>query len=219
MTPWHRHFIFTVSAVAGIIAVSVALSLHHPLAYAIGANTFFVVYILLVLREMPRLTATFLSHRAQQADEPIWIIFLVTAVIICVAIGSLFVLINAKQIGHPYWLAFSMFSLPLGWFTIHSMAALHYANLFWKGDESGTEDVDRHIRQPVGGLDFPGTKRPCGWDFLYFSVVIGMTAQTADTGITRTPMRQAAMVHSIISFFYNTVIVAAAVNLVVSLAS
>jgi uncharacterized membrane protein len=46
-----------------------------------------------------------------------------------------------------------------------------------------------------------------------------MTAQTADTGITKTVMRTTAMVHSIISFFYNTVIVAAAVNLVVSLAS
>lgn len=216
MTPWHRHFIFTISVAAGILALGVALGLHHPLAYAIGANTFFSVYIALLLRQMPRLTADFLSRRAQQADEPVWIIFLVTAVIICVAVGSLFMLINARQMGHPYALAFSMFSLPLGWFTIHSMAALHYANLFWKGDETGT--ANNH-RQSVGGLDFPGTKRPCGWDFLYFSVVIGMTAQTADTGITRTPMRQAAMVHAIISFFYNTVIVAAAVNLVVSLAN
>jgi uncharacterized membrane protein len=50
-------------------------------------------------------------------------------------------------------------------------------------------------------------------------VVIGMTAQTADTNISSTHMRQAALVHSILSFFFNTIIVAAAVNLVVSLAS
>jgi uncharacterized membrane protein len=46
-----------------------------------------------------------------------------------------------------------------------------------------------------------------------------MTAQTADTGITTTQMRRIVLVHSIVSFFFNTVIVAAAVNLAVSLGS
>ncbi|WP_378952700.1 DUF1345 domain-containing protein [Mesorhizobium sp. ANAO-SY3R2] len=195
-----------------------ALVLRHPLSYAIGANAFFATYIFLVLMEMPSLTADFLSRRAQQADEPVWIIFLVTAAIACVAVGSLFLLMNAKQVHHPFWLAFSVTSLPLGWFTIHSMAALHYARLYWKGDKKA-EATSTRARKPVGGLLFPGTERPVGWDFLYFAVVIGMTAQTADTNISSTQMRAAVLVHSIVSFFYNTVIVAAAVNLVVSLAS
>ena len=218
MKPFGRHVIFLLSAAAGVVALGIAMLLQHPLSYSIGANVYFIAYIALVLRQMPRLTPDFLSRRAQEADEPVWIIFLVTFAVVCVAIGSLFVLMNAKQIPHPFWLAFSMLSLPLGWFTIHTMASLHYANLYWKGDKD-TASNDRRSRKPVGGLEFPGTERPCGWDFLYFSVVIGMTAQTADTGITRTTMRATAMVHSIISFFYNTVIVAAAVNLVVSLAS
>ena len=216
MTPFRRHFAFTAGAVVGFIAFGTALLLKHPLSYAIGANAFFATYILLVLREMPRLTADFLSRRAQQADEPVWIIFLVTIGVVCVAIVSLFMLMNAKQIPHPYWLAFSVLSLPLGWFTIHSMAAMHYAHLFWRGDDTAdTASTRRHT--PMGGMLFPDTDRPVGWDFLYFSVVIGMTAQTADTNITTTAMRRAVMVHSIVSFFFNTVIVAAAVNLVVSL--
>jgi len=47
--------------------------------------------------------------------------------------------------------------------------------------------------------------------------VIGMTAQTADTAITTSQMRLVVLVHSVLSFFFNTVIVAAAVNLAVSL--
>jgi uncharacterized membrane protein len=66
-------------------------------------------------------------------------------------------------------------------------------------------------------LDFPETERPQGWVFLYFATVIGMTAQTADTGITTTQMRRIVLLHSIVAFFFNTVIVAAAVNLAVSL--
>ncbi|GAA4113017.1 DUF1345 domain-containing protein [Aminobacter aganoensis] len=218
MKPFGRHFIFLASAGIGLVALVAALLFHHPLSYSIAANAFFACYIFLVLREMPRLTADFLSRRAQQADEPIWIIFLVTIGIVVVAVGSLFILINAKQVPHAYWLAFSLLSLPLGWLTIHAMAALHYARLYWKGD-SKADATSTRSRKPVGGLIFPGTERPCGWDFLYFAVVIGMTAQTADTNISSTHMRQAALVHSILSFFFNTIIVAAAVNLVVSLAS
>ncbi|PWK61859.1 DUF1345 domain-containing protein [Aminobacter sp. AP02] len=215
MTQFRRHVIFLTSAGVGLLALAAALVLQHPLSYSIAANAFFVTYVLLVLREMPRLTADFLSRRAQQADEPVWIIFLVTIGIIAVAVGSLFVLMNAKQIPHPYWLAFSLLSLPLGWSTIHAMAALHYAHLFWKGDKTAST----RSRTPVGGLIFPETVRPCGWDFLYFSLVIGMTAQTADTNISSTVMRKAVMAHSVLSFFFNTIIVAAAVNLVVSLAN
>ena len=56
------------------------------------------------------------------------------------------------------------------------------------------------------------------WDFLYFSVVLGMTAQTSDVQIEGRRMRRTSLVHSIVSFFYNTVIVALSVNAAVQLA-
>lgn len=95
------------------------------------------------------------------------------------------------------------------------MAALHYAHVYWMDGDAIDAETKKKI--PVGGLDFPGGKRPEGWDFLYFATVIGMTAQTADTAITTSHMRRVVLVHSILSFFFNTVIVAAVVNLAVSL--
>ena len=56
------------------------------------------------------------------------------------------------------------------------------------------------------------------WDFLYFSFVIGMTAQTSDVGIVGRPLRRLALAHGVVSFFYNTVIVALAVNAAVQMA-
>jgi uncharacterized membrane protein len=50
-------------------------------------------------------------------------------------------------------------------------------------------------------------------------MVIGMTAQTADVNITKTNMRKLTLIHAIASFFFNTVLVAAAVNVAVSLAA
>ena len=214
-TPIHQHMQFALAAAIGVVALLLALLLHAPLPYPIGANVFFASYIALVLALMPNLTGRYLSKNARATDLPVLAIFAVTLFVVGAAVVSLFLLINQKDAAHPLQLAFAMLSIPLGWFTIHAMASLHYAHVYWKdGDEI---DEKTKKKMPVGGLDFPGGKRPEGWDFLYFATVIGMTAQTADTAVTTSQMRLVVLVHSVLTFFFNTVIVAAAVNLAVSL--
>ncbi|TIM98893.1 MAG: DUF1345 domain-containing protein [Mesorhizobium sp.] len=214
-SPIQRHMLFAVSACVGVFALLVALLLHAPLAYSIGANAFFAAYVILVVAQMPKFTGRYLSRNARATDQPVLVIFAVTLVVVGVAVISLFLLINEKDRSHPVELIFALLSIPLGWFTIHAMAALHYAHVYWMDGDA--VDAETRKKIPVGGLLFPGDKRPEGWDFLYFSTVIGMTAQTADTNISTTHMRRVVLVHSILSFFFNTVIVAAAVNLAVSL--
>ncbi|CCV14219.1 DUF1345 domain-containing protein [Mesorhizobium sp. STM 4661] len=215
--PLHRHMQFAVSACVGAVALAIALLLRAPLAYSVGANAFFAVYIILVVAQMPRLTGHYLSKNARATDQPVLVIFAVTLVVVGVATISLFQLINTKDSKQLLGLLFALASIPLGWFTIHAMAALHYAHVYWM--DGDTIDTETKKKNPVGGFDFPGGKRPEGWDFLYFSSIIGMTAQTADVNITTSHMRRVVLVHSILSFFFNTVIVAAAVNLAVSLGS
>ncbi|RUW33042.1 DUF1345 domain-containing protein [Mesorhizobium sp. M1E.F.Ca.ET.041.01.1.1] len=216
--PLHRHMQFAVSACVGAAALAIALLLRAPFPYSIsiGANAFFAAFIILVLRQMPRLTGRYLSKNAREIDLPLLGIFAITLAVVGVAIVLLFQLINHKG-SSPIVLSFALLSIPLGWFAIHTMAALHYAHVYWMDGDA--LDAETKKRMPVGGLEFPGGKRPEGWDFLYFATVIGMTAQTADTGITTSHMRRVVLVHSILAFFFNTVIVAAAVNLAVSLGS
>ena len=213
-TPMHRHMQFALAAAIGIVALLLALLLRAPLPYSIGANVFFVSYIALVLALMPSLTGRYLSKNAREVDLPVLSIFAITLGVVSIAIILLFLLINHKG-RDPIELGVAMLSVPLGWFTIHAMAALHYAHVYWMDGDA--IDAETKKKMPVGGLEFPGSKRPDGWDFLYFATVIGMTAQTADTAITTSHMRRVVLVHSILSFFFNTVIVAAVVNLAVSL--
>ncbi len=53
------------------------------------------------------------------------------------------------------------------------------------------------------------------WDFVYFSFVIGITAQVSDVGITDN-LRRTATVHGIISFMFNTALLALMVNIAAS---
>ena len=111
--------------------------------------------------------------------------------------------------------------MALGWFTIHTMVALHYAHLYWRPEDRLQIATQRNRRKSpnMAGSTFPATTNPGGYDFLYYSLVIGMTAQTSDVNVTKTNMRKLDAVHAVVSFFFNTVLVAAAVNVAVSLAA
>lgn len=213
--PLPRHVIFLLSAGIGVLSFAAAFALSHPLALTIGANAFFGSFVALVLYDMPLLTADYLSKYAQKADLPVLVIFLVTLAVVCVAVGSLFFLINEREDPSVPALILSLIAVPLGWLTIHIMAALHYAHIYWLAKPGSHREPKGHR----GGLHFPGGEPPCGADFLYFSVIIGVAAQTADVDTTTTEMRSISLVHSVLSFYFNTVILAAAVNLVVSLAN
>jgi len=96
------------------------------------------------------------------------------------------------------------------WLLTHAMFAMHYAHGFY-GDGPRPGPDDR------GGLEFPGEHvEPDFLDFVYFSLVIGMTCQVSDVQITGRHMRRLASIHGLVSFFFNTVILAITVNLVVN---
>nr|WP_210320344.1 DUF1345 domain-containing protein [Pseudaminobacter soli] len=187
-----------------------ALWLPRHLAIGLSANAFFLVYLVLTGIRIPRLTATYLRANAPAEDEPASVLFAVTLAAVAIAVASLFVLVNAQPKPGAADLFVALSSVALGWLTIHTMASIHYAHLYWR--PTGAER-----KKSAGGLAFPGEGAPNGYDFLYFGFIIGMTAQTSDTGVTSTQMRKATLLHSLVSYLFNTVLVAAAVNVVVSL--
>ena len=134
-SPIRRHLPFLVGAAAGI-AVSVILLLVHPKAAIVGgAITFFLIYLILTATRIPHLTATYLKTNAARADEPAWMIFAITLGAIVVAVVSLFILLQSEA-PNPLQLVLSLATVALGWFTIHTMTALHYAHLYWQPEDT-----------------------------------------------------------------------------------
>ena len=208
----HRHGPFYAALAASLIAVLVVAALSPRLLIEAGAVVFFLTYLTLIGLRLPQMTADYLKERAEEADAPAPVIMLVTLAAVMVVVVSLFLALNSERGRNALELVLAFASVLGGWLTIHTMAAIHYAHLYWRPDTT-TEAPDNR-----GGLEFPGSPDPVGYDFLYFSFVIGMTAQTSDTAITSTSMRKINLLHSIVSYFFNTVLVAAAANGAVSLA-
>jgi hypothetical protein len=69
-----------------------------------------------------------------------------------------------------------------------------------------------------GGLKFAGERIPDYLDFVYFSFVVGTTAQTSDVEVCSRKMRRVVTLHGLLSFFFNTTVIALVVNLTSQLA-
>jgi uncharacterized membrane protein len=207
----HRHGPFLIGFVVSLALLPFLLWKVPELAAGVTAITFFVIYLGMMAARIPSLDGAMLRKKGQNDDEPAPVILAVTLLAVAASVVSLFFALNGKP-ADVVKVALAFASVVLGWMTIHTMFALHYAHLFWRPEEQEEENDARR-----GGLDFPETDEPGAYDFLYFSFVIGMTAQTSDVGITTTAMRKLNLLHAIVSFFFNTVLVAAAVNAVVSL--
>lgn len=211
-----RHKAFYRASAAGAV-VAAAVSLVNPgYALGLGADAVFLVYLGMVWRHVPWMTPQYLRDRADQEDPPVWIVFVVALLVFIAAAVSLFLSLNR---GEPDWIVvwIGLASVILGWATLNIMAGLHYAYEYYEAPDSG--DGDPGARGGAGGLDFPGDDPPDGTAFLYFAFVIGMTAQVSDVEVTSNHMRRLVTAHGVFSFLFNTVLLAAAVNLVITLAS
>ncbi|OJF95444.1 DUF1345 domain-containing protein [Pararhizobium antarcticum] len=207
-----RHAPFYWGLLCAALAFPASVMVKPSLAVELAAVVFFLVYLALVALRIPVLTGAYLKNNSATDDAPAAIFFAVTFAAVVISIVSLFSALNGRQTASFAELGLAFASVALGWFTIHTMAALHYAHLYWAGHRKAKPDAAER------GLAFPETKEPGAFDFLYFSFVIGMTAQTSDVTITTTRMRRINLLHAVVSFFFNTVLVAAAVNTAVSLA-
>jgi uncharacterized membrane protein len=173
-------------------------------AYDAGALCLLAAYWGLSLKDDPRLT-----YRRAAIEDPGRNIVLGVVLVSCVAglVSAIVILGHGPNVppnDRSVALALGLAAVVLGWFLIHSSFILRYAHLFYIGDKAGA------MRK---GLIFPGTTDPDDYDFAYFAFVIGMTAQVSDVQITDPDVRRLATLHGLISFAYNTAILALVINL------
>ena len=206
-----RHAPFYIGTVAGVLAAGVALIFSPKYAISIGANTLFTVYLALSFIKLPQLTASYLRKRAKDEDAPSGGIFFVVSVVVVASIVSLFLALNNEK-PQMIEVVLSISSVLLGWFTVQAVGAFHYAYEYYQAPEASGRKRDIE-----GGLDFPGDDEPDGTAFMYFSYSIGTSVAASDTKITSNAMRRRLAYHIVFSHLYNTLILAATVNVALAL--
>ena len=190
----------------GIIAFLLLPGSLRPVTRVLmGWDIFVGTYAVLVYIMMSQCDLATIRRTAAKQDDGRFLIPLLTAL---GAFASLAAIVS--ELGDarhkPGELLFATLTVALSWMAVHTAFALHYAHDYYRGKKPG-------------GLQFPsGDKDEHAdyWDFVYFSFVIGMTAQVSDVGITDKSIRRTVTAHGIVSFVFNTALLALMVNIAAS---
>ena len=193
-----------VGLVAALVIPAPSIALHGLVGWDVGATTL----ILIAWFRMYRSTSAAARECAALEDPG------KTGVFVFAVVASAFSLFAAlKIIGHTHalrtahaslWSALAVLAVALSWILTHTMFTLRYAHLYYREDDEG-----------VGGIDFPGDDGPpTFFDFAYFAFTIGMCFQVSDATVASRQIRRAVLLHAVISFTFNTAILAFVLSLV-----
>ena len=178
---------------------------------AVGWDCAIAVFLVLILNMAARATPATMRARAELEDQTRWAFL---ALMAAAAFFSMFAILGVLHQAHSAGgrlsgelAVFAGVTILLSWCFAHMVFAVHYAHEFY-GDPATT----------APGLIFPGPRAdPDYWDFLYFSFVVGMTCQVSDVQVASQPWRRLVLAHGVVSFLFNTVILALSINLMAGL--
>lgn len=157
-----------------------------------------------------------MAAAAEAQEEGEWTIFAITVCVLLASIAAMAVLFSglkdvAAEIRSAH-VVLGAATLLLSWMMAHTTFAFRYAHEFYERDETSTREDGC-----AGGLEFPHEPHPLYADFMYFSLVLGMTFQVSDVQITSRKFRKLAALHGLISFLFNASIIAMTVNIAAGL--
>ncbi len=204
---WRLHIRLIVAAAFGAAVTMALLALpwRMPTRILVGWDAGVVLYLVLIWRVAAGASVQKIRYRACVTDEGAVVLLLLAT---AAAVASLAAVI--AELGHspgPFRIALGIATVLLSWLFMHAIFALHYAHEFYG------EGRDRRI----GGLIFPGDEDPDYWDFLYYALVVAMTAQVSDVQISSKTIRRMTTAHGVVSFFFNVAVLALGINIVSSL--
>jgi uncharacterized membrane protein len=171
----------------------------------VGWDVGVTVYLIAVFLVMTRSDTANIRRRSVLMDEGRITVLVLTAAAALASLGAIVVQLSDKTGHAPLHLGLAVATLVLSWSFTHTIFALHYAHEFY---------ADK--RYADGGLAFPGKDEPDYWDFMYFSLVIGMTSQVSDVAVTAKALRRFVAAHGVISFVFNAALLALTVNIAAS---
>jgi uncharacterized membrane protein len=177
----------------------------------IGWNTFSLCMIIMEWITFKITTPDEIRKQAQVQDASraaIFIIVLISAFASFFAV--LLLVISGKEETQAFDIPVAVAGMFFSWFLVHTIFAMRYAHIYY-GDHETNPDMH------AGGLVFPDDDKPGYSDFAYFSFVLGMTFQVSDIQIISKRLRRIALLHGILSFGFNTIIVALTINVIAGL--
>ena len=195
---------------AGLATAAMPVPLIWQLRGLLGWSVGVAVYLALAWWLCERFDAERTRERAQAQDEPSVVLFLLMLLATMACVAAIVVMMQQGKdfsgTERTLHIAMSVVALIASWLFIQTIFAFRYAHRYYHEERQ---------HEPDGpGLQFPGGLDPDYFDFLYYAHVVGMTSQVSDVQVTSREMRRLTMVHGVLSFGFNMLILALSINVV-----
>ncbi len=176
------------------------------LGWTSGAGLYVLATLWLIFTSAPQAV----RDRASREDEDPLVLTLLVLVAVALSFGGIIVALKeAKAAAHgagSLGLGLSAATLVLSWLVVQCLYTLRYAHRYF-GDRDGDGVAD-------AGILFPGAAPTTYRDFFYVSVCIGATCQVSDFNITTARFRNLVTSQALISFTFNTLVLALGINII-----
>ena len=155
-----------------------------------------------------------LRHNARVEDENRAVIMSMVLACVAFSFAAIVVAQQEEKAAHAHalgavLLAMSVLTIVLSWLVVQVLFTFHYAHHYF-GDLDDDGEMD-------GGVKFPGDAPSTYGDFIYMAVCVGCCFQVSDFSITNTSYRNLVTAHALLSFAFNTLVLALGINIVGSL--
>ncbi len=188
------------SSATALVLFGLLLPVMEPVrAMLVAFNGGAVLFLVLVAHLMSRATHQSMRQRARIQDDGKWTVLVISMGIAAVVLVALSHELHGARDKSLADIALAVGTILTSWLYVAAIFSQHYAHAYYL---------------TPGQLSFPGTDKPDYWDFFYFATVLSMCFQTSDVTITSGAMRRLATLHSLVSFFFNVIIIAITVNVV-----
>lgn len=205
-------FVFLIAFLVGVVFYCLKWSIQESIIFS--WLTFGGLYILESIITMIRIPSRSIASRAREEDLGVWMQFIVLVMTCSTALIAIIfwnsdnnIHFSKHSIIHEI---FFIATVAMAWLVLHLSFTFRYAHLYY-GDEN--EKYAKH----ACGLDFPGETHPDYFDFAYYSFTIGMTFQVSDVIIKAKGFRRLTLAHSIVAFFFNTILIAITINEIINI--
>lgn len=206
-----------IAAVIGfVVSMVLPSTFKAPACILAGWDVGLATYLVWTYSMMWRAEVENIRKRAAEEDEGAGFILLLSIAATAASFVAIaFVLGGLKSSeGHAMMpggiaghVVLAINTILLSWAFVHTIFSFHYAHEYYGERRDGK----------IGGLKFPSDPEPDYRDFLYFSLVIGMTSQVSDVAVTSKVIRRMAAMHGVLSFFFNLTVLALTVNMISNL--
>ena len=197
------------AAFGGLVTFFLLEGHHFSTRFLMAWSAASLTYLILVFIMMQYFNRKKISHLSAQQDDGQLLIYVISLLASTVSLVAIFIHIGGvdeiplqeRVLG----VLMTGVTFVISWMVLHTAYALHYAHEYYAHFKQEAETTP---------LIFAGTRYPTYSDFFHFSVVIGMTCQTADILIADPKIRNIVTIHSLLSFVFNATLLGLTMSLV-----